>query len=188
MLWVPDVQVSTHKPKNVTQFQLNAITSERRDTLVFTDSFTASFNPSSHCSDCWVLMDVTISPPAYKLTMFIHKPTAAWWWELLSITTDLGFIWIQFWKGLCACCHCTWGKEMVHTDLMSTVFLKAPAFRKYQSWDSTLKLASSYSFLLIIVSNLWKSHLIFSQVIKHIFLSIVVQTFTKYLVTITNTH
>ena len=55
-----------------------------------------------------------------------------------------------------------------------------------QNQGVTLKLAFSYSCLLLTVCNLWKSHLTYSQVIKCIFLSIVVQTFTKYLVKTTN--
>lgn len=159
----------------------------REGTLQFYRLITASRNPSSHCSDCWVLMDVTISPPAHKLTTFIHNPTAARWWEWLSTTTDLGFIWIQFWKSLRACCHCTWGRRN-GTHRPHEHGVSKGMSQKYQNWDVTLKLAFSYSFLLITVCNLWKSHLKFSQVIKHIFLSIVVRTFTKYLPRITNIH
>lgn len=71
MLWVPDVQVSIHKPKNVTEFSLNAITFESRDTSVLW-TFTCLFNPSFHCSDCWVLMDVIISLLRYK-TSYLHS-------------------------------------------------------------------------------------------------------------------
>lgn len=57
------------------------------------------------------------------------------------------------------------------------------AFKKYQNRITTLNQLSATPFYFIVTAcNLWKSNLTFSLVIKHVFLSTMIQKCTKYLV------